>query len=68
MAEQRITITIDENGKINASTDGIKGEMCLAELQELLDENEMMQSVKKTDEYYQTEVNRNSNVIKNKQR
>jgi hypothetical protein len=68
MAEQRITITIDENGKINASTDGIKGEMCLTELQELLDENEMMQSVKKTDEYYQTEVNRNINVIKNKQR
>ncbi len=68
MAEQRITITIDENGKINASTDGIKGEMCLTELQELLDENEMMQSVKKTDEYYQTEVNKTNNVIKNKQR
>lgn len=68
MAEQRITITIDENGKINASTDGIKGEMCLTELQELLDENEMMLSVKKTDEYYQTEVNKTNNVIKNKQR
>lgn len=68
MAEQRITITIDENGKINASTDGIKGEMCLTELQELLDENEMMQSVKKTDEYFQTETNRTTNVIKNKQR
>lgn len=24
MAEQRIVITIDENGKINASTEGIK--------------------------------------------
>lgn len=68
MAEQRITITIDENGKIYASTDGIKGEMCLTELQELLDEFEMMQSVKKTDEYYQTEVNKTNNVIKNKQR
>lgn len=68
MAEQRITITIDENGKINASTDGIKGEMCLTELQELLDEFEMMQSVKKTDEYYQAEVNRTTNVIKNQQR
>lgn len=66
--EQRIVVTIDENGKINASTDGIKGEMCLTELQELLDENEMMQSVKKTDEYYQTEVNKTNNVIKNKQR
>jgi hypothetical protein len=26
MAEQRIVVTIDENGKINASTEGIKGE------------------------------------------
>lgn len=68
MAEQRITITIDENGKIDAATNGIKGEICLTELQELLDENEMMQSVKKTDEYYQTEVNKTNNVIKNKQR
>lgn len=67
MAEQRITITIDENGKINASTDGIKGEMCLTELQELLDDLENLQSVKKTDEYYQSEVVKSKNVIKNRQ-
>lgn len=67
MAEQRITITIDENGKINASTDGIKGEMCLTELQELLDDLESLQSVKKTDEYYQSEVVKSKNVIKNRQ-
>ncbi len=67
MAEQRITITIDENGKINASTDGIKGEMCLTELQELLDDLENLQSVKKTDEYYQSEVVKSRNVIKNRQ-
>lgn len=67
MAEQRITITIDENGKINASTDGIKGEMCLTELQELLDDFENLQSVKKTDEYYQSEVVKSKNVIKNRQ-
>lgn len=29
MAEEKITITIDEDGKISASTQGIKGEMCL---------------------------------------
>jgi hypothetical protein len=27
MAEQRIVVTIDDNGKINAATEGIKGEM-----------------------------------------
>jgi hypothetical protein len=53
MAEQRIVVTIDENGKINASTEGIKGEMCLAELQSLLGELADLESVTKTDEYYQ---------------
>lgn len=67
MAEQRIIVTIDENGKINASTDGIKGEMCLTELQELLDNFEDLQSLTKTDEYYQSEEVKSKNVIKNKQ-
>ena len=67
MAEQRIIVTIDENGKINASTDGLKGEVCLTELQELLDDFENLQSVKKTDEYYQSEVVKSKNVIKNRQ-
>lgn len=65
--EQRIVVTIDENGKINASTDGIKGEMCLTELQELLDDFDNLQSVKKTDEYYQSEIVSNKNLIKNRQ-
>ena len=57
MAEQRIFVTIDENGKINASTKGIKGEMCLSELQELLGELVDLESMTKTDEFYQkTEV------------
>lgn len=67
MAEKRIIVTIDENGKINASTDGIKGEMCLTELQELIDDFENLQSVKKTDEYYQSEEVKSKNVIKNRQ-
>ena len=66
MAEQRIVITIDENGKINASTDGIKGEMCLSELQELLDDMENLQSVKKTDEYYQANELKTKNLLRNK--
>jgi hypothetical protein len=56
MAEHRIEITIDQNGKINASTEGIKGEMCLDKLQELLGELDDMDSVTKTDEFYQKEA------------
>jgi len=61
MAEQRIVITIDDFGKIQASTDGIKGEMCLKELEELLEE-EVIDSVKKTDEYYQKAENKVTNI------
>jgi len=67
MAEQQITITIDENGKIDASTSGIKGEMCLSELQELLDDLDNLQSVKKTDEYFQQVEIKNKNILKGKQ-
>ena len=67
MAEQRITITIDENGKIDASTSGIKGEMCLSELQELLDDLDNLQSVKKMDEYRQQVEMKNKNILKGRQ-
>lgn len=67
MAEQRITITIDENGKIDASTSGIKGEMCLSELQELLDDFDNLQSVKKTDEYFQQVKIKNKTILKVRQ-
>jgi len=53
VAEQRIVVTIDEGGKINAATEGIKGEMCLSELQELLGELADLESITKTDEFYQ---------------
>jgi hypothetical protein len=56
MAEHRIEITIDQDGKINASTEGIKGEMCLDKLQELLGAWDDMDSVSKTDEFYQKET------------
>lgn len=66
MAEQRIVITIDENGKINASMQGIKGEMCLTELQTLLSEFPDWESVTKTDEFYQkiTIEEGNTQIIK----
>ena len=53
MAEQRIVVTIDENGKIEAKTDGIKGEVCITELQSLLEDIADWESITKTDEYYQ---------------
>lgn len=54
MAEQRIEVTIDENGKISASTEGFKGEICIEELQKILKDLADWQSVSKTDEFYQT--------------
>jgi hypothetical protein len=53
MSEQRIIVTIDDSGKINAETEGIKGEVCIDELQKLLGEIADLESVSKTDEYYQ---------------
>jgi len=66
MAEQTITITIDENGKITAETIGLKGEMCLDELQELLDNEGDLLSIKKTDEYFQQNKVKTQNKIQNK--
>lgn len=53
MKEQRINITINEDGSLDLKTDGIKGEACLLEVEELLDELADIKEVKKTDEYYQ---------------
>ncbi|MCL2219755.1 MAG: DUF2997 domain-containing protein [Chitinispirillia bacterium] len=54
MAEERIVIEIDDNGKINAETFGIKGEVCLGELQAILGNvGGDVESISKTDEYYQ---------------
>jgi len=53
MAEHRIDITIDEDGKITASTEGIKGETCLSALQELIGELADLESYDKTDEWFQ---------------
>ncbi|TXJ11071.1 DUF2997 domain-containing protein [Brachyspira aalborgi] len=53
MQEQRITVTINEDGSLDLKTDGIKGEACLSEVEEILDELADIKEVKKTDEYYQ---------------
>ena len=53
MKEQRINITINEDGSLDLKTDGIKGEAYLSEVEEILDELADIKEVKKTDEYYQ---------------
>ncbi|TKZ35678.1 DUF2997 domain-containing protein [Brachyspira catarrhinii] len=53
MQEQRITVTINEDGSLDLKTDGIKGEACLSEVEEILNELADIKEVKKTDEYYQ---------------
>lgn len=66
MAEQKIEIKIDENGKITAETFGIKGELCIEELQKLLEGIADVESIKKTDEFYQQQEMNKNNQIKNK--
>lgn len=53
MPEQKITLTIDDDGTITAKTSGFKGESCLEALDELLNLDGVVSSVKKTDEYQQ---------------
>ena len=56
MPEQKITLTIDEDGAITAKTSGFKGESCLDALDELLNLEGVVSSVKKTDEYHQQQI------------
>ncbi len=53
MPEQKITLTIDDDGAISVKTSGFKGESCLEALDELLNLEGVVSSVKKTDEYHQ---------------
>ena len=53
MPEQKITLTIDDDGAISAKSCGFKGESCLEALDELLNLEGVVSSVKKTDEYHQ---------------
>ena len=68
MAEIRIEIEIDENGKIKATTNGLKGETCLEELELLMGEDNVLEDVKKTDEYYQNQSSKVQRTIKNKKK
>jgi len=56
MPEQKIIITIDDEGGITAKTTGFKGESCLQAFDELLELEGVVSNVKKTDEYHQQQV------------
>lgn len=56
MPEQKIVLTIDDEGGIIAKTSGFKGESCLTALDELLELEGVVSNVKKTDEYHQQVV------------
>lgn len=62
MKEERITITINEDGSLNVETEGLKGEACLDEVNALLDEVANIKEIKKTDEYNQRINTQNQNI------
>lgn len=64
MREERITITINEDGSLNVKTNGIKGEACLEEVNALLDELSNIKEIKKTDEFNQKINTQNKNTLK----
>ena len=50
--EKKIIINLDDSGKISAETEGIHGETCLDELQQLMEELDEIHQIEKTDDYF----------------
>lgn len=68
--ETKIIVTIAEDGTITAETEGITGEVCVSELETLLQEIADIESIKKTDDYFResniTPTIKNENKITRK--
>lgn len=60
--EERIEVTINEDGSIQANTKGFKGKVCEEELEKLLGKE--WTSVNKTDEYYQKRITQNIQEVR----
>ena len=67
MKEQRVTVTIDAEGKMSAKTAGLKGETCIEELEALLSELAELDDVTHTREYREKDP-RSSQCNSTKQR
>lgn len=52
MADEKITIVIDENGEISIKTRGILGPTCVDEVNRLIEDLVLATDYKKTDEFY----------------
>ncbi|PEQ91720.1 hypothetical protein CN481_15640 [Bacillus sp. AFS006103] len=57
MEEVQIILTISEDGGISAETKGMKGSVCMDELEKLFAEIDEINSVTKTEDYYETDTN-----------
>lgn len=53
MKEEKIIVTINEDGSLELKSEGIKGEACMGEIEAILSKDVDIESDKKTDEYYQ---------------
>lgn len=56
MKEEKILITINDDGSLEVKSEGIKGAKCVGEIESLLENVAEVKSAKKTDEYYQKET------------
>ena len=52
MTNEKITISINENGEMNIKTQGILGPACVDEVNKLLEDIALAVNYTKTDEYY----------------
>ncbi len=55
MPEQRIVLTIDEEGAVTAKTDGFYGEACIEAVADILEEQVNIKLLKKTDDFNKTQ-------------
>ncbi len=65
MQEFNVVIEIDENGNIKVETKGMKGEVCINELDEILKGLEGKQKYKNKPEFYDKNL-KQKQVVKNK--
>jgi len=66
MQEYNVTIKIDEDGNIKAETKGMKGDVCVGELDEILKGLDGEQDFKNKPEFYQTVKNKSTMDVKTK--